>query len=134
MYLNFVIEKVSDIAIGIESGIFSINLDTETTTLDIAIIIVITKSGKQIVTSTPGFVFPEIYVKTARDLGFEKNTVGQIIAEKLGGDKTDPPFNFKQRRNYQTGNIDRSPHDCLKTNLKNAPQGVLFCWQQVKRF
>ncbi len=79
-----------DIAIGIESGIFSINSSAETTTLDIAIIVVITKSGKQIVANTPGFVFPEIYVNTAKELGFEKNTVGQVIAENLGGDKTDP--------------------------------------------
>lgn len=79
-----------DIAIGIESGLFTINQSGRNTTLDVAIIVILTKSGKEIITTTPGFMFPEEYVGIAKGLGFEKNTVGQVIAENLGGDKTDP--------------------------------------------
>jgi len=74
------------VAIGIESGIFRFG----GTTLDMAIIAILTPDGRQIIASSAGFEFPEEYVKIAEARGFESTTVGSVIAEKFGGDSTDP--------------------------------------------
>lgn len=73
-------------AIGIESGIFEYG----SVALDIAIIAIFTANGALIVTNTSGIMFPEEYVVEARRRGFPTTTVGSVIAEKLGGDPTDP--------------------------------------------
>lgn len=79
----------TNFAVGIESGIFNFNVD-KPTTLDIATIIILTPDGKRIVASSMGVQFPEEFVKIAEQRGFTKNTVGSVIAAKLGGDATDP--------------------------------------------
>lgn len=82
-------EKADDtIAIGIENGI--IRLAHNSLTLEFAMIVVLTPEDREIVVSSPGIVFPEQYVREAKSRGFEKNTVGRVIAEKLGGDHQDP--------------------------------------------
>ncbi len=75
------------VAIGIESGIFSFGPET---TLDIAVIVVLTLDGRQIVTTSEGVQFPEEYVTITRNCGFRAVTVGSIIAEELAGDPADP--------------------------------------------
>ena len=76
-----------DIAIGIESGICKI---TDEKTVDVALIVLLSKAGEEIVTSSTGIVFPQKYVEIARKKGFTNTTVGSVIAEELGGDGTDP--------------------------------------------
>lgn len=76
-----------NIAIGIESGIFPF---PGKPTLDMAVIVILTKENTQIITTSAGIVFPEEYVTEARKKGFETTTVGSMITKKLGGDPTDP--------------------------------------------
>ena len=75
------------IAVGIESGIFFVNDDI---VLDIAIVVIISKNGHKIVSTSTGIQFPKKYVDEARVRGFDKTCVGNVIAEKMGGDHTDP--------------------------------------------
>lgn len=77
------------LAIGIESGIFRIDV-CPPITLDIAVIVLLTADGRRIVTTSQGMLFPEVYVHEARLRGFETTTVGSIIAERLGGNPNDP--------------------------------------------
>lgn len=79
----------NSIAIGIESGIFRFR-GVITRTLDIAVIVILTAEAREIITTTHGIVFPEKDVLIAEQRGFEKTTVGSVIAEHLGGDPTDP--------------------------------------------
>lgn len=81
-------QRLYTIAIGIESGIFRFGATPKT--LDIAVIVVITPGGRQIVTTSEGIQFPENCVKIADERGFEITTVGSIISEKFGGDPSDP--------------------------------------------
>jgi len=59
-------------------------------TLDIAVLVILTPDGRQIITTSEGVQFPEECVRIAEKLGFKTTTVGSIITEKLGGDPTDP--------------------------------------------
>jgi len=78
------------IAIGIESGIFRTNNEKLPFTLDLAVIVVLTVDNRHIVVTTPGIEFPEDCVVTAEERGFATTTAGSVIAERLGGDPTDP--------------------------------------------
>ena len=77
------------VAIGIESGVFHF-VSNRPITMDIAIIVILTKDGRQIIMSSSGIEFPEECVKIAEDRGFKTTTVGSVIAERFGGDPTDP--------------------------------------------
>jgi non-canonical (house-cleaning) NTP pyrophosphatase len=81
-------EHGCDLAIGIESGVFRFALSP--VTLDIAVIVLITGENKIIVTSSNGIQFPEDCVEEAYRRGFKTTTVGSVIAERHGGDPTDP--------------------------------------------
>jgi inosine/xanthosine triphosphatase len=79
----------ADIAIGIESGI--LRLETKPpTTLDIAVIVVLTKDGHTVITTSQGLQFPEHLVNAAAQRGFTTTTVGSVIANTLGGSPSDP--------------------------------------------
>lgn len=79
----------SKIAVGIESGIFRFG-GKHRITLDIAVIVLLLPDGRMIVSSSDGIQFPDEFVKNAEKRGFEKNTVGSVIKEKLGGFADDP--------------------------------------------
>ncbi len=81
-------QKPEAVAIGIESGIF--RFGATPITLDIAVIVVLTNDGRQIITTSEGIQFPEEYVRIAEKRGFKTTTVGSVITEHLGGDPTDP--------------------------------------------
>ena len=80
------------VAMGIEGGIFRTNNEKLPLTIDLAVIVVLTPDNRRIVTTTPGVVFPEDCLHIAQERGFATTTVGSVIAEKLGGDPTDPHF------------------------------------------
>ncbi|PIV47049.1 hypothetical protein COZ78_01900 [bacterium (Candidatus Gribaldobacteria) CG_4_8_14_3_um_filter_42_11] len=78
------------VAIGIESGIFITENSENPLTIDLAIIVVLTLDNRRIVATTPGVVFPEDCLAIAKERGFATTTAGSVVAEKLGGDPTDP--------------------------------------------
>ena len=80
------------VAIGIEGGIFITDNEQLPLTIDLAVIVVLTPDNRRIVSTTPGVVFPEDCVAIAQERGFITTTTGSVIAEKLGGDPTDPHF------------------------------------------
>lgn len=75
-------------AIGIENGIFY--LGENLPILDFACIAILTPDGKHFITTTPAVEFPKEYVEEANKRNFTTTTVGSVIAEKLGGNSTDP--------------------------------------------
>ncbi|MDD5750588.1 MAG: DUF84 family protein [Candidatus Pacebacteria bacterium] len=78
------------VAVGIENGIFRTNNEKLPLTIDLAVIVVLSKDGRRIIATTPGIAFPEDCVETAKQRGFATTTTGSVIAEKFGGDHTDP--------------------------------------------
>ncbi len=83
-------QNLEAIAIGIEGGIFRTNNEQSPMTIDVAVIVILTLDNRCIVSTTPGVVFPEDCVAIAKERGFATTTTGSVIAEKLGGDPTDP--------------------------------------------
>jgi len=76
------------IYVGVESGIINLS---RSSTIDLAVIVVLA-GDRRIVTTSAGIEFPQECVSIAHQRGFKTTTVGSIIAEKLGGDATDPHF------------------------------------------
>lgn len=76
------------ICIGIESGI----IQAQNVTLDIAVIVALTPEPDNnfYFSTSPGLRLPPQDVKEAERRGFKTTTVGQMIAERLKGDPTDP--------------------------------------------
>ena len=82
-------------------------------TLDIAVIVILTPDGRQIVTTSEGIEFPEEYVEIAEERGFETTTVGSVITERLSGDPTDPHSVLTKGKVTRTKTLV----DALKTAL-----------------
>jgi len=73
-------QKVSDLdrVVSIESGIFEENEGW----VDKAVVVLLdTRSGKEYVAYSEGVVFPKEYVERAREIGFDKMTVGKVMAD-----------------------------------------------------
>lgn len=100
------------LAIGIENGIFSFYTE-DAITLDIAIVVVITPSGKIITTTSGGMQFPEPMVERAKAMGFETTTVGSVIAKELGGDGTDPHSILTQGKITRTELLAEAVYNAL---------------------
>lgn len=83
-------QRPDTIVIGIESGIFCIKTGFLDVYLDIAIIVVLDRNGRRIVTTSSGMEFPVRYIKEATNLGFKTTTIGSVITKELGGDPGDP--------------------------------------------
>ncbi|MEI8339600.1 MAG: DUF84 family protein [bacterium] len=78
-----------DVCIGIESGIVHTG-NRFGHFMDMAYVVIARRDTDLIVTTTPSIEFPsECYYEAARR-GFKTTTVGSIIAEKFGGNSTDP--------------------------------------------
>ncbi len=76
------------ITMGIESGIVSFSSFGLIRYMDIAVVAILDDFPVSWST-TPALEIPEKYFQIVKQRGF-KQTVGSIIAEELGGDKTDP--------------------------------------------
>lgn len=76
------------IAIGIESGIIRTGAPNFIS-IDLAIIVALFEDDVLITTSN-GMQFIEEFVEIAEERGFKNTTVGDVIAEYLGGNKNDP--------------------------------------------
>jgi non-canonical (house-cleaning) NTP pyrophosphatase len=77
------------ICIGIESGIVHTG-NKFGHFMDMAYVVIAQLDGDYIVTTTPSIEFPSEFYYEAGRRGFKTTTVGSVIAEKLGGDSTDP--------------------------------------------
>lgn len=75
-----------NVYIGIESGIINI---LPIHAMDIAVIIVLA-GNRRIVATSAGVEFPQSCMAVACHRGFKTTTAGSVVAEKLGGDATDP--------------------------------------------
>jgi inosine/xanthosine triphosphatase len=78
--------KPASIGIGIENGVIPLSDKF----IDLAVIVVILPDGTEFAGTSAGIEFPAELVEAARTQGFENVTVGDFIAEKMGGDKADP--------------------------------------------
>ncbi|MEK7498425.1 MAG: DUF84 family protein [Patescibacteria group bacterium] len=81
-------------AVGIENGIVCLGGRY----IDVAVIVLITPEGKHFVGTSVGIEVPVGMVDIARSRGFATTTVGDIIAEKMGGSKTDPHLTLTKGR------------------------------------
>lgn len=71
--------------LGIESGL----LTMAGCVLDVAVIALVVE-GQEILGTSPGVPFERQDYETASRKGFETNTIGQAMAERLGSSATDP--------------------------------------------
>ncbi len=78
-------EDPGSVCIGIESGIEA----SGAAVIDFAMITVLYR-GVPYFSTSPGVQFPHPCYVTAKKRGFDKHTVGSVVAEQLGGDGTDP--------------------------------------------
>ena len=90
--------------IAIENGIFSERVNNQVNWFDRAVVIVQGSNGKQYrMDSEPVFI-PDAYVDAARARGFDKTTIGQVMAEAavvaLGTDPHASLPPFRPRREY----------------------------------
>ena len=76
------------VCVGIENGITNA-LGEKQVFVDLAVIVIITNC-REIVMTSPGIQIPEKYVIMAEKRGFDKVTVGDIIAEEIGCKPDDP--------------------------------------------
>ncbi|MFA6447352.1 MAG: DUF84 family protein [Patescibacteria group bacterium] len=74
------------LCLGIESGL----IRAQDVTIDQTVIAALTPTGDWYFSTTPGIRFPERLVVETKRRGFKTTTVGQVIAEQLHGDPTDP--------------------------------------------
>jgi non-canonical (house-cleaning) NTP pyrophosphatase len=72
--------------IGIENGI----LVGPDTLLDIAVVVILTPDDQQFVAVSRSVHFPFKYLALAKQKGLATTTIGQLIAEELGGEANDP--------------------------------------------
>jgi inosine/xanthosine triphosphatase len=82
--------KKFDFVVGIENGIFPIEVDGTEKWFDVAWVVIENKEDKQSLAVSAGVEFPREFIQEARKKGFKTTTVGSIIAEKTGCDGTDP--------------------------------------------
>jgi len=101
-----------DILVSIENGIFPVQIEDRQAWFDLGWIIVEDVNGTRRFSHSTGIEFDAQYVEEARRRGFEKTTVGSIIAEHRGIDSTDP------HSPLTTGNVSRAA--ILKQALKAA--------------
>ena len=79
-----------DLVVSIESGLIKSLVGEEETWIDVAVVLVREMStGAESVATSAGVRVPTEYVGTWAEAGGE-GTVGEMIAEELGGDKHDP--------------------------------------------
>jgi non-canonical (house-cleaning) NTP pyrophosphatase len=79
-----------DLVVSIESGLIKSLVSEEETWIDVAVVLVRDMStGAESVATSAGVRVPTEYVGTWAEAGGE-GTVGDVIAEELGGDKHDP--------------------------------------------
>lgn len=79
-----------DLVVSIESGLIKSLVGEEETWIDVAVVMVRDMStGAESVATSAGVRVPTEYVGTWAEAGGE-GTVGDVIAEELGGDKHDP--------------------------------------------
>lgn len=76
----------SAFAIGIENGLI-ISPDS---LADIAVVVILTRDGKERIARSAGVEFPIEFVEEARMRGFETTTAGSVLAERVGSDPADP--------------------------------------------
>ncbi len=82
--------KPYEYLVAIENGIIFIQTKEEEKWFDVGAVLVEDVKGKQQLSFT-GFVeMPKALVDKAKQLGFETTTVGSLIAQKYGGEGTDP--------------------------------------------
>jgi non-canonical (house-cleaning) NTP pyrophosphatase len=74
------------LCLGIESGL----IQAHDVTTDTAVIAALTPDGSWFFGTSPGITLPERYVQEAKRRGFKTTTVGEVVAESLRGDPTDP--------------------------------------------
>mgnify|MGYP000999353550 CR=1 FL=1 len=88
------------VGVGIESGLFFVR---QGQVLDIAFLSLVDNNGREFIATSQGVMFPANAVAEARSRGFKNVTAGQIIAERFGGDHTDPHTTLTEGRVTREG-------------------------------
>lgn len=96
-----------DRIVSIESGIFR----EDGKWIDRAVVVILdTSTGKESVAYSEGVVFPDAYVERARAIGFDKITVGKVMAEAgFVADSKDPHLSIsgKSRQEYVFKTVEK---------------------------
>ncbi|HVW66297.1 MAG TPA: inosine/xanthosine triphosphatase [Candidatus Peribacteraceae bacterium] len=89
-----------DLLIAFEGGMFQVNANGEEKWVDMGWTVAEDATGRQAYSMGTGVEYPTEDVHIARELGFDKYTVGSVMAKRAGIDGTDP-------QEYLTGNLLR---------------------------
>lgn len=101
------------IAIGIEGGLIDLplsvsfegNLEVDPAHLCMAVIAVMNRDGKMYFSTSAGMQFPSYAVVEAKKRGI---SVGKVLAEKFGGDHTDPRAILSFDRSHRRDSIEEA--------------------------
>lgn len=107
------------ICVSIENGIVKVG----DIYIDLAIVIIENKAGKQFISTSSGMTFDEEFVEEARHRGFYSNTVGSVISERFHCDSTDPhnylSFEIVNRSKLLKQALEISVGQMLRYNSEN---------------
>lgn len=79
-----------DLAVALEGGIFSVKSNGVDEWYDCGWVVAQDAAGRRAQAHCAGLQFPTADVEEARRLGFDRYTVGSVIAKRAGADGTDP--------------------------------------------
>lgn len=83
--------NIKDVRAGMESGILPVVIGEFERYFDSAWVVLEGKSGKKYLARSSGVEFDAKFVKRAKEIGFDKTTVGDVMAKEGEVSPTDPP-------------------------------------------
>lgn len=79
-----------DLLVAFENGIIPMKIQKQLRWFDLGYVVVENEHGNQSIAHSPGVEFNIVDVEEAKRRGFDRTTVGAVMAERLGIDPADP--------------------------------------------
>jgi adenine phosphoribosyltransferase len=106
--------------VGIENGI----VREDGRWQDVAAVVIIAPDGRETVGWSDAVTFPDALVERARDIGFDRVTVGSLIAEQLGCPADDPHSALTEGRQTRADILTHAVAEAFVAALRqDSPKG-----------
>ncbi len=102
--------------VGIENGI----VREDGRWQDLACVVVISPDGRETVGWSGAVTFPDELVERARDIGFDRVTVGSLVADRLGCPADDPHTTLTEGRLSRAGILTHAVTETLVSALRHV--------------
>lgn len=106
--------------VAIQDGIHSINVADVKHWFNAAWVVIEDADGRQAITHSTSIEFSSADVEATRVRGFATTTVGQVVAERSGGDPTDPMTELTNEVLCRSGILREAVKGALGQLLKQA--------------